>query len=202
MTETDDVIIVDHFESGKLTEWNGRYDVFDDVYSVEATDDGHILRAYSEDSDNFILKRIKVDLMEYPYLNWRWKADILPLDGDESVKKYCDVAASVNVVLKLSKWRPRSIKYSWSTTLPKQTFTKSPYAIWPSRTDIVVLQSGMENAGTWQTEKVNVLNHYQRLYHRKKIKSCKVEAIVLMTDSDNTGTPSRAFYDDLFFSKE
>lgn len=192
---------IDDFESGDLATWHGRRDDFTDIYTVEGDEEEQFLVARSLNSDNFILKRIKVDIAKYPYLNWKWRAMTLPVNGDESAKKTCDVVASVNVVLRASKWKPKSIKYSWSTTLPQHTFSKSPYAFWPSRTDIYVLESGDDHLGQWKTEKVNVLNHYQRLYRKKKVKSVVIEAIVVMTDSDNTGTPSEAAYDDIYFSK-
>lgn len=195
-----DTIWVDRFESAELIEWTGRRDNYADVYTLENTDKGRVLSASSLHEDNFLIKKFEVDIVKYPYLNWSWKVESLPVEGDESVKETCDVAACINVVLKASKWRPRSIKYSWSTTLPIGTRTKSPFAIWPSRCDIVVMQSGDDNIEKWQTEKVNVLEHYCQLYQKKKPKSLVIQAMVIMTDSDNTGTISQAKYDDIFFT--
>lgn len=139
--------------------------------------------------------------MEFPYLNWKWRAKSLPASGDESEKEYCDAAASIAVVLKLSKWRPRSIKYTWSTTLVSGMETHSPYAFWPSRTDIIVLKSGINRLGEWQVEKRNILNDYLSLYGEESVESLVIEAIVIMTDSDNTKSLSAADYDNIFFSK-
>lgn len=208
--DTDDVIWVDHFNDYSIKQmpenWHGRKDAAAKYYKVMPEDEhsnNQILCAIAENTDMFILKKIKVDIVKYPYLNWRWRANILPPNGDESKKKVCDVAASMNVVLKASKWRPRSIKYSWSTTLPKFTKTKSPYAFWPARTDIVVLQSGEEHKGQWITEKVNVLEDYKRFYKKKKKpKSFVIEAIVIMSDSDNTNSVAAADYDDIYFSRK
>jgi len=116
-------------------------------------------------------------------------------------KTTCDVAASVNVVLKASKWRPKIINYSWSTNLEKGSFAESPYAIWPSRADIIVVESGEALKGEWIHEKVNVLEDYKRLYNKNKVDSYYIEAFVIMTDSDNTNSLSAADYDDIFFSK-
>ena len=52
---------------------------------------------------------------------------------------------------------------------------------------------------SWQNR--HVLVDGKRFYRKKKVISKKVPAIVIMTDSDNTQTPSSADYDDLFFSK-
>ena len=126
----------------------------------------------------------------------------LPKKGNESVKKYCDVAASVNVILYASRWRPKTIKYSWSTTLPKGKVTSSPYAVWPSRADIIVMRSGGRLKGKWIREKRNVLADYKKLYKLDKVKSKVIDAIVIMTDSDNTSSLSEADYDNIYFSSE
>jgi len=197
----DEAIWIDDFESMGLEDWHGRSSDFHKIYNIDSLSDTSFLSASSLGSDNFIIKKVKVDLVEYPYLNWKWRAKTLPLNGDESQKSTCDIAASVIVVLRASKWRPRSIKYTWSTTLPKSTICKSPFAIWPSRTDIIVMQSGDEKLNEWTSEKVNVLDHYKTFYNKKNVKSKKVEAFVIMTDSDNTKSLSEADYDDIFFSK-
>lgn len=200
-TEKEEVIWIDDFESKELNDWYGRSSDYQKIYKIDSLSGASYLSASSLGSDNFLIKKVKVDLVEYPYLNWKWRAKTLPIDGDESQKSTCDIAASVIVVLRASKWRPRSIKYTWSTTLPKSTVCKSPFAFWPSRTDIIVMQSGDENLNQWTTEKVNVLDHYKMFYNKKKVKSKKVEAFVIMTDSDNTNSLSEADYDDIFFSK-
>ena len=195
-------VSVSEFSKPLFSEWQSKSANPESVYRIDIEDDNSYLSAHSIHDDNFLIKKIKIDLVEYPYLNWSWRANILPVAGDESVKKHCDVTACVNVVLKASKWRPRSIKYSWSSTLPVGTRTKSPFAIWPSRCDIVVIESGAEKQGKWITERVNVLKDYMQFYGKGKPKSLVIEAFVIMTDSDNTETPSAADYDKIFFSKE
>lgn len=197
-----EVIWIDNFESTEINDWHGRANDYHNIYKLDSLEGSSYLSASSMGSDNFLIKKVDIDLVKYPYLNWKWRAKTLPINGNESKKKNCDIAASLNVVLRASKWRPQTIKYSWSTTLPKHTITKSPFAHWPSRTDIVVMQTGEENLGNWTTEKVNVLDHYKMLYKKKKVKSRKVEAFVIMTDSDNTNSLSEADYDEIYFSKQ
>lgn len=193
---------VDAFDNALSESWSSRYNDYESIYQIKQEEGNDYLAASSTNSDNFIIKQISVDLVQYPYLNWKWRARTLPIDGDESVKDKCDVTASISIVLNKSKFLPKSIKYSWSSTLPKGSQISSPYAIWPSRCDVFVLESGAELAGTWVTEKVNLLEDYQRLYGKNKVKSKIVNALVIMTDSDNTGTLAEADYDDIYFSKD
>lgn len=200
---SQEVIRIDDFNDDQLSpDWKFRHDGGDTLYTISPDTLSNVLDANTFDSDNFIIKKIKVDIVQYPYLNWKWKAISMPVDGDESKKKYCDVVASINVVLRARKWAPKTIKYSWSTTLEAGTLTKSPFAFWPSRADIVVQRGVGKPTHEWIEEKVNVLEEYKRLYKKKKVKSYVVEAIVIMSDSDNTKSPSHARYDDIFFSKE
>jgi len=203
VTSNADTVLIDDFQSGNLDNWKSRSGELYQVYNIgsDGNGDEQYLQASSLGSDDFIIKKIKIDIVKYPYLNWRWRAHSLPINGDESVKATCDVAASVNVVLKASKWRPKTIKYSWSTNLEKGSFAESPFAIWPSRADIIVVESGEALKGEWIHEKVNVLEDYKRLYNKNKVDSYYIEAFVIMTDSDNTNSLSAADYDDIFFSK-
>ena len=196
-----EVLKVEDFDEQIEDSWVGRHEDFDDVYSIADEGDERFLTAVANGSDNLIVKKVKVDITEYPYLNWRWRAHTLPEGGDESVKKTCDAAASVAVVLNKSKILPKSIKYTWSTTLAKDSLIKSPYAFWPARCDIRVIDSGSEHIGEWRTVKVNLLEDYKHFYKKKDVKSKHVRAIVIMTDSDNTGSSSSADYDQFYFSK-
>lgn len=197
-----DTIYVDSFAKNEALSWHSKKKNPENIYKLKTEEKKTFLSASSIHEDNFLIKKITVDLVQYPYLNWKWRANTLPQNGDESKKQTCDVAASLNVVLKASKWRPRTIKYSWSTTLPTGTRTESPFAFWPSRCDIVVIKNGDAELSTWHTEKVNVLEDYKKFYKKEEVASLIIEAFVIMTDSDNTGSQSEADYDDIFFSRK
>lgn len=196
-----DRYIVDEFNTPLSSEWVGRFDDFESIYKINEEDDNHYLTATSLNSANFIIKKIDVDLTTHPYLNWRWRAHELPHEGDESIKATCDVPASIAIVLNKSKILPKSIKYSWSTTLPEGQITESPFAFWPARCDIKVMEHGEKNKGEWVYEKTNILEDYKQFYKKKNVMSKKVHAIVIMSDSDNTGSLAKADYDDIYFSK-
>ncbi len=203
---SDNVIVIDDFDDISKevfsNEWHKRRKSDLQEYWIERDSTGGYLTARTEDSDMMILKKIKVDIVKYPYFNWRWRVQELPTKGDESVKKVCDSPASIALVTKYSKIIPKSIKYTWSTTLPVGTITKSPYAYWPSRTDIVVMESGDSLKGTWVIEKRNILEDYKRLYGKKTVKSKYIRAIAIMSDSDNTHSTAACDYDDFYFSME
>ena len=202
-------IWVDDFDDYAIdaipADWKGRKKIAKEFYKVvhdSERKDNHFLSAHTLNSNMFIIKKMRVDIAKYPYLNWKWRANVFPPGGDETIKEKCDVVASMNVVLVAVRWRPKTIKYSWSTTLPLFTESRSPFSRWPARADIIVLQSGEEKKREWITEKVNVLEDYKRLYDKKIVESYTIDAIVLMSDSDNTGSEAAADYDDIYFSRD
>ena len=194
---------VDSFPSG----WRGRSKDAKKFYKVrkEGSLKNQYLEAKVVNSDELIIKKKKVNIVEYPYLNWKWRIHMLPPGGDESIKSKCDVPASMNVILEADKTlgipTPKTLKYSWSTTLKKGTITKSPYAMWPARCDIVVLQSGEQYKGKWVTEKRNVLKDYLKFYKKDKVDQFYIDGIVIMSDSDNTTSTAWADYDSIYFSR-
>jgi len=200
-------IYIDSFQSSKENKfplrWVGRGKKAFDFYKVvkEKLTHNKYLKVVNINSDMMILKKKKIDIVKYPFLNWKWRTHKYPPQGNESVKKYCDSVASVYVILYASKWRPKSIKYSWSTTLTKGTITKSPYCVWPAQCDIVILRSGKRLKEKWIFEKRNVLTDYKRFYKKENVESFIIDGIVIMSDSDNTHSIVEADYDSIYFSK-
>lgn len=201
ISQSNDTLWIDDFQSETLKDWQGNRSGMEKVYNISSDTAGQFLHAISKNDDLFIIKEAQVDLVEYPFLNWSWRVHELPTGGNEKFKKTCDIAASVYVVLKASRWRPRSIKFSWSTTLPEDSYGKSPFAIWPSRSDYKVLHSGSGDQGIWVHEKINVLEEYKKLYNKKDVDQLIIEAMSIMSDSDNTSSRSVADYDNIYFSR-
>ena len=206
---------IDDFENsqvGKMPQnWKGRSNEAKKYYVVAEElvrgKKNKYLKVDNIKTAQFILKLSKVDIVKYPFLNWRWRVRVLPPNGDESVKKYCDVPASINVVLEDGRIlgmipKPKTIKYSWSSTLKVNTITRSPFAYWPSRCDIIVLRSGPRLKGRWIREKRKVLRDYKKFYKLQKVDSKIIDLVTIMSDADSTGKVSAADYDDIYFSKQ
>ncbi|MEM9548982.1 MAG: DUF3047 domain-containing protein [Bacteroidota bacterium] len=200
------VYVIDDFQSYEVdqfpNEWKGRKKKAKKEYTIQMEENNKYLQAESHNSDMFILKKCNVDATKFQYLNWKWRVHEIPENGNESVKKQCDTPATIAVIFRLSKWRPKSLKYTFSSTLPPMTTTKSPYAKWPARTDILVLRNKDSGLGNWISEKQNVLEDYKKIRDVKEFDKLKIEGILIMTDSDNTKSSARADYDDIFFSIE
>ncbi len=132
----------------------------------------------------------------YHYLSWRWRIHQLPKGAREDKRRFADSAAGVYVIFNGKYRLNRIIKYVWSSTLEPGVITESPFN---RRTKIVVLRSGETSAGQWIEENVDVFGDYQRIFGTSPP---PVEAIAIMSDSDNTESFVEADYDDFRISVE
>jgi hypothetical protein len=175
------------FEAGTFPEgWKSRGGDGGEVYRVRSDKESY-LEANARNSAVTIAKNFQYDSIEYPYLMWQWRVIELPQGGDERFKKTGDSAAAIYVIFE-GRFRPKNIKYVWSASLPVGTTTESPYS---SKTKIVVLRNQGSPLGEWVRERVNVHADYQRLFGGKPE---QVQAIGLMSDSDNTESTAVAHY--------
>ncbi|UCE33154.1 MAG: DUF3047 domain-containing protein [Deltaproteobacteria bacterium] len=183
------------FEEGSFPEgWKSRGGEGSEVYRVRSDHEPY-LEANAKQSAVTIAKKFEYDLTEYPYLSWQWRVIELPKGGDERYKKTGDSAAAIYVIFE-GRLRPKSIKYVWSASLSRGTTTESPYN---SKTKIVVMQNQSSPMGEWVSERVNVYADYQRLFGGE---TESVQAIGLMSDSDNTQSTAVAHYKAIKISKE
>ena len=162
------------------------------VYSVRAEDGHRFLHADAQRVSAPIGYEKTWDLKEFPLLRWRWRALVFPEGTDERKKSGNDNVLSVYVVF--GGWPiPRSIKYTWSDTLPAGTILESPLS---GRTKIIVVRSGRSMAGKWVAEERNVLTDYRSLFGEGE-KNPSARGILLLTDSDDTMTRAAGDYDEI-----
>jgi hypothetical protein len=175
------------FKDGSFPDgWKSRGGDGSAVYRVRSNQET-FLEAKAVNTAVAIAKKFSYDLNEYSHLKWQWRVLELPKGGDERFKETGDSAASIYVIFE-GFLRPNTIKYVWSASLPLGTTTESPYS---SKTKIIVLRNQHSPMGEWVTETADVYADYKRLF---KGEPEQVQAIGLMSDSDNTGSVAIAHY--------
>jgi hypothetical protein len=176
-------------QPGKPPEgWKTRSDEDGAVYVVQQSGDQKYLHADAKGVAVPIGKEEEYDVRQYPILTWRWRILALPQGGDERKKETGDSAAGVYVVF--GGWPvPKTVKYVWSASLPPGTRLESPFS---GQTKVVVLRSGMDLAGQWVEERVNVLEDYRRFFGEDPEKA---RGIAILSDADNTKSRAVADYD-------
>ena len=178
--------------------WEEKSFVGNTRYTIVKDTDNFVLHAQADKAASGLYKEIEYDLHEYPYLSWRWKVTKLPEKSDVYDKVTDDYGARVYIIFpRFLKWKTKTINYIWAKNLPKGE--SHPNAWLPDNAIMIAAQSGTENLGQWITEKHNVHEDYQKLFHEAPPRA---GAIAVMSDSDNTSGFAEAYYDDFVISKE
>lgn len=192
----------DSVHVGKFSEWgvDGWESVeFNDEtsYQLRSENDQSVLHALSSASASGMFKKMKVDIKKYPYLNWRWKVNKPLEDLAEEQKKGDDYAARIYVVVSDGWffWQTKALNYVWSSR--EQTPTSWPNAYAPDNTLMMPLRKNSDGIGQWHVEKRNIQEDLKAWLGKSYD---EVEAIAIMTDSDDSGLSADAVYGDIFFS--
>jgi hypothetical protein len=164
--------------------------------SVVTENNHHVLHLVSDKASFGIAKEIEIDLKQYPFIHFGWKAVELPKGGDFREKQTDDQAGQLYVVFGTFKLTAKIVGYLWENGAPRFTTGVSP--AW-SKTRLIVLQSGSENIGKWMWEKRNVYDDYQALFGKEPPKA---NFISLFINSQHTKSRTECSYGDIYFSKE
>lgn len=143
-----------------------------------------------------IINKDGVNIYETPILSWRWRVNEIPEGANEDEEGKNDAAASIYVVfdmgrVALFKKVPKSIRYTWSSTLKEGTELSKLFG----NQQIVVVKSGTDGMGEWHTFQRNILEDYRRLFGDDPPK--KPLAILILSDGNSTGQRAEADYDDI-----
>lgn len=192
-----DLQIIDDFNSGLNPNWQNKEFSGLTRYNIVVQEGETVLQAQSTAAASALVFEKEYQLHDYPFLSWRWKIKTILPKGDARIKSGDDYPARIYVVF--PHWNPlmtRSINYIWANKLPKGTHIPSLYT---ANSVMIAAQSGLENSGRWVTERHNVLEDYRRIFGEEPP---AVGALVIMSDSDDTGGNSVGWYDDIQIEKE
>jgi hypothetical protein len=142
--------------------------------------------------------RHDIDLTQTPIVEWEWRVDQTLTGIDETARAGDDYPARLYLVdeAPFLRWRTRALNYVWSST-------SEPGSDWPnafaSQARMIAV-AGAEHAGQgWRTERRNVLEDFRRHHDREPE---RINALAVMTDCDNTGQQTRAWYGNIRFLPE
>lgn len=199
LSAPDDVLLrVGEFSSGSLAGWKAENFVGKTSYTLVGQAEKKILCAQSNKSASGLIKHVEIDLNQTPYLNWSWRIDEVFGRGDEKTKQGDDYPARVYVVIdSLIFWRIQSLNYVWAAQASVGGIWQSPFA--GNNVKLIAVRSGAARTGRWQSEKRNVRKDLQKAFGKD---FARIDAIAIMTDTDNTGGRASACYGDIFFSAQ
>ncbi len=194
------IIPVGEFSKGMLDEWLPKKFVNETSYSLIKVKNSTVLKAVSHNSASGLIKKIKIDIQKYPFLNWSWRVENRLINiFNEKQKSGDDYAARIYIVVngKIAFWNTIALNYVWSNNSAKgETW---PNAFAPNNAVMVALRSSKDPVSVWNWEKRNIQEDFKKFFGRE-IKS--IDAVVLMSDTDNTQKEVIAYYGDIYFSKQ
>lgn len=157
------------------------------------------MQARSRSSASGIYKRQTVNLKDYPYLNWRWRIENRLNTANEAEKSGDDYAARVYLLIDggLLFWNRRALSYVWANQSAAGTTWDNAYA--GDSVRMFALKSAADPTGTWLYEKRNV---YEDLKAEFGEEITSVDAVAVMTDTDDSESSALSYYADIFFSAQ
>ncbi len=167
-------------------------------FTVVTESPNQALHLRSDNDSSTISKEVKVDVKQYPILQWRWKVVVLPKSGDARRKETDDEVAQLYLTFPRfpSAVRSRIIGYVWDSTAPLG-------AIFPSQKvstiTYVVVRSGDVDLGKWITETRNIAEDYKRIYGEEPGEA--VGAVSISINSQNTNSRAESYFGEILFRK-
>ncbi len=175
-----------------------------------------VVKAEADRSASGLLREITVDLKEYPWIEWRWKAANLLQKADARTKQGDDYPARLYITFAydprrlgvFEKLKYESLKllygdypplaaisYIWDSRAPTETVVPNAYT---GRVQMIVVESGPAKLNRWVSESRNLYEDYRRAFGEEPP---PVAGVAIMTDTDNTGESATAYYGDILFKK-
>jgi Protein of unknown function (DUF3047) len=185
-------------------------------YQLVKEDGGTVIKASADASASGLSHDLQLNPKEYPLLKWRWKvpaliatADntrkqtedsparlIVTFQGDTSILPFKDRLFALQMKVLTGYDMPYAmLMYIWENRVPVGTVIPSQHT---SRIKMIVAESGSDKLGKWRDEVRNVYEDYKRAFGQEPPPT---RTIGIMTDTDNTGGKTQAFYGDIAFER-
>jgi hypothetical protein len=195
-------LMIGSFSSGTLDHWEAREFKGATDYKIVDLAGTSVLKAESTGSASGLFNEQRIDLHKTPIMNWRWHIENrLGSTLNEQEKSGDDYAARVYVVVSggAAFWQTKALNYVWSSTSPVGKVWPNAYAYAGAngKMTMIALRSSTDKTGTWYSEKRNILDD---LKHQFGEDIQYIDAVAIMSDSDDSQGQVTAYYGDIYFS--
>lgn len=184
----------------ELSAWKTKSFEGDTTYTIAVDEDNEpYLSAKSASSASGLFFQQEFDIQNYPYLNWEWQVSVPLNEMDEYTKAGDDYSARVYVVVDggLFFWNTIALNYVWSSRDAKGEVWPNAFA--GDNAQMISLQGRTSEKSRWYKEKRNLVDDFKAQFG-KSIEF--IDAIAIMTDTDNALGRTEAAYRRVYFSKE
>lgn len=193
-----DKTVIGAFSAGDLAEWQKQEFSGETHYQLVTLSNQKVLRARSSASASGLIKYRDIDLLQTPFLHWSWQVKDLPINARERSKQGDDFPVRVYLVFSTGPffWQTRALNYVWSSSQPLASHWPNPYT---SNTHMLAVESGSSHVNQWRSYQRNMYDDIREYFG---MEITRVQAIAIMTDSDNRGNRYEAYYGDICVAKE
>lgn len=187
------------FSRNRLDGWEQKIFNGETRYQLQTLDGDVVLKADSRAAGSGLFREQRIDLEKTPFLNWSWRIANRLSGLNEQSKPGDDYAARVYVVIKggLAFWQTRAINYVWAGSTAKNTVWPNAFA--GDHAMMLALRGPEAPLNIWFSEKRNVRADLQKLFGEDLR---MLDAVALMTDTDNSKQQVSAYYGDIWFSRD
>jgi len=168
------------------------------------------LEATSDHAASGLVFQDSFDIYAYPLLRWRWKVDAVIPAGNAEEKAGDDYPLRLYVIFQYEEEKAdflesllykslkmiydqtppfASLNYIWVNRRHDKTILPNPFT---DRAQMILVEQGPGKAGQWVEEKTNLIQDYRQAFGEDPPRMAR---LAIMTDSDNTGSRTRAWLD-------
>ncbi len=198
-SEGNKTVQIGKFSSANIDQWKNKVFSGKTDYQIVKLGNEHVLKAESHSGASGLFKEQKIDLHKTPFLNWRWRIEKRLGKIDEQNKSGDDYSARLYVVMDggWAFWKTKAINYVWASNTAKGTVWPNAFA--GSNAMMIAIRSTEDKTGTWYQEKRNILLDLKQQFGSD---TRYIDAVALMTDTDNAKGNAISYYGDITFSKD
>ncbi len=192
-------IQVGFFSSGSMAGWKNKTFSGSTNYQLTQLENLTVLKAESHSGASGLFKEQRIDLLKTPYLNWRWRIDNRLKNLNEQSKPGDDYSARVYVVVSggWAFWKTKALNYVWAGNTTKGSVWPNAFA--GNSAIMLAMRSSDDKTHTWYQEKRNILRDLKEQFDTD---IRYIDAVAIMTDTDNANGDATAYYGDIYFSAE
>ena len=187
---------VSNFASGSLLGWQQKSFQGHTAYQLLAIDGRQALKASSQASASALYRSVQVDLTQTPLLNWSWRVDTVDPSLDPLQKAGDDFPARIYVVKKgFFAWQTKALNYVWANSHSDLAYWPNPFT---ASAVMIPVKAGREGLGQWHHQQVDVRADFMRVFNTSVD---QIDGVAIMSDSDNAKGATRAYFAELYFSR-